>query len=989
MGGTSGRVLRGLAHRGPATALLVLIAVVAAAVAAAAPAYNAAARISIVSSTLDAAPAGTTQLDVQEPSGATKTAAALGVSVREALAASIGQKRASRLFAAPVVADETALMVGETLLPLVARPGVCGHLHVATGRCPAAPGEALESLQDNKFGPSPVELRAKGIDVVGTYEPADATDPWWFDRFSAYFPSDKSNALFVTEDTLAAHGGGGTLVADVGLASTRLTSSELTAALRAYDGVIANESLERDGANSATTLSSVIAPVHSGWRSLAVPTFVATGSLLVLSWLLLFTVVTEDVETRGQEIALARLRGLPRRRVLAAGVAEPLTVLVASIPIGAVVGWLAARALAHRLLGTAIPVGLPALSWGAAALAVLGGIAAVCAASWQVFARGVLELRRPAQREGRRRGWVFDAVLVTAAVAGLIELAVSGNVSSSSSGVQVELVPALLALAVAVVFSRLLPQLCRAAAARTRRHGGLGVFLAVRQVGRRPGGARSVMVLASAVAIALFAVSAWSVGNDARARVAAVTVGAPTVLTVSVPVGTDLGQAVDRVDPGGRRAVAVSSYLISPSQTLLAVDPSRFAAVALWAPGTPVKTVDTRLAPPVQPPAVVNGDAIRFRLSGKGLAQLEIYATVVSSASAAPMPIELTPSPGGFYVGTLADCPCTLDELGISGPREVPVSGAVTIGAVDVHGPDGWQDAGRAALQNWQTPPPNGAGSEALQHQSSSLVWEYTTVADGLAVIESSDRPDPLPAVVARDTGLAQGQYTNSLGVNGQSLGVLPLAESSSIPGAPATGIVVDRTYALRAAGSFDQGDQQVWLAPGAGALIAKLRAAHVSVLRTQTAAGLRTQLNRSGPGLATALLVFDAAVAAALAAVGALVSLASAARRRRYEYAALIAAGAGRRLIWRSLVLEQAVVLGYGLVIGLGAGFAGIAQALSRVPVLIIAPAAPALDLSPRAVPIAVAVLIAVAAIVVTAAISSAALVRSVRASALREGAA
>ena len=123
-------------------------------------------------------------------------------------------------------------------------------------------------------------------------------------------------------------------------------------------------------------------------------------------------------------------------------------------------------------------------------------------------------------------------MLATVAAAGLLELLLSGQVSSARPGTLILLVPGLLGLAVAVIASRLLPLGCRAAFARTGRRGGLGMFLALRQVARRPGGVRATMVLATALALATFAVSAWSVGHANEQRVADLEVGAPTVLTV-------------------------------------------------------------------------------------------------------------------------------------------------------------------------------------------------------------------------------------------------------------------------------------------------------------------------------------------------------------------------------------------------------------------------------------------------------------------------
>lgn len=987
MGGSLGRLLRGLAHRGPTTVLLALIAVVAAAAAAAAPAYRDAARISVVSSTLATAPVSAQQLEVKIDGAAGVSAEALTSAVERLLVDDTGAARAARVFAPPVVAVEATTQIGDQPgFPVVSRTDVCAHLHLLRGRCPTATGEALTAQTDTVDAPSPAQFAVAGLRVVGVYARADPADPYWFSRYDSLFPANSASALFVTQGTAESFSKTPTLVVGIGLATTRLTPGDLDAVTRAYVRVVQDQGLATRNATSVTTIQPTVQLVQQGWSSLDVPTVVATGSLLVLSWLLLFLVVTEDVETRGDQIALARLRGLPRRRVLAAGVAEPLTVLAAAVPVGTLLGWLAAHLLAGHLLGAGIPIGLPALSWVAAVVAVLGGVGAALAASRRVFARGVLEQWRPTSRSGPRRGWVFDAVLVTAAAAGLVELGVTGAVSSSSSGVQVELMPALLALAVAVVASRLLPPLCRLAASRTRRHGGLAAYLAVRHVARRPGGARSVMVLAAAVGIALFGVAAWSTGGAARQRVAAVTVGAPTVLTVTSPPDTDLSTIVDRVDPGGHSAVAVSSYP-TVGQTIIAADPARFASVASWAPGTPVAAVATKLAPRADSPVVIDGDAIRLHLSGPGLARLQLSVAVTGIASPGFSAVSLSSTALGVYSGSLSACPCALAQLALSGSSNTAVSGTVTLTRVEVHGPTGWRDVGMAAVQNWQ-PQSQVVSGTTLQHPAQGLVWTYQAPANGLSVLDSTDHPEPLPAVaVGAVAPSGPGVGLPAQGPDGYQRTVLPVAVSSSVPGAPGTGIVVDRTYALRATGGVDLGQQQVWLAAGAGCLVPRLRAAGVSVSSSQTTAGLRHQLDRQGPGLATALLLFDSAVAAGLAAVGAVVSLVAAARRRRYEYAALVAAGARRGLLGRSLALEQAIVLGYGLVVGVAAGLAGIALALPRVPVLVTRPVAPALDLAPRGGPLAAAVGIAVLAVLLAAVISAAALMRTVRPAALREG--
>jgi hypothetical protein len=191
---------------------------------------------------------------------------------------------------------------------------------------------------------------------------------------------------------------------------------------------------------------------------------------------------------------------------------EPVLLLALALPIGILAGWGATAALSRVLLRPGTPVVLPPLAWATAAAAAVGGLCAAILAARRTLRRPVLEEWRRSGRRVTDRSWVTDAVLATAAVAGLVELAVTGQIGSARHGALVLLVPGLLGLAIAVIASRLLPLACRAAFSRTGTGGSIGVFLAIRHVARRPGGVRTTIVLATAFALATFAVTAWSVG---------------------------------------------------------------------------------------------------------------------------------------------------------------------------------------------------------------------------------------------------------------------------------------------------------------------------------------------------------------------------------------------------------------------------------------------------------------------------------------------
>ena len=214
------------------------------------------------------------------------------------------------------------------------------------------------------------------------------------------------------------------------------------------------------------------------------------------------------------------------------------------------------------------------------------------------------------------------------------------------------------------------------------------------------------------------------------------------------------------------------------------------------------------------------------------------------------------------------------------------------------------------------------------------------------------------------------------------------MAFAAAIPGAPANGVVVDRTYAERAAGGTPAyASQQVWLAPGALARVRPaLLSARVRINGMITASAARAQLIRQGPALATVLFLADAAAAAALAAGAAITGLYASGRRRRYEYAALLASRVPRRSIRASLLAEQAIVLGFGVVIGLATGFAATVLAVRSVPEFISQPPAPPLDYLPPFATLALLVGAALVVLVLAAVTASMLLVRSVQPDLLRE---
>jgi predicted lysophospholipase L1 biosynthesis ABC-type transport system permease subunit len=230
-------------------------------------------------------------------------------------------------------------------------------------------------------------------------------------------------------------------------------------------------------------------------------------------------------------------------------------------------------------------------------------------------------------------------------------------------------------------------------------------------------------------------------------------------------------------------------------------------------------------------------------------------------------------------------------------------------------------------------------------------------------------------------------QLALGVGLDGSTLELRVISGASVVPGSPQAGEIVDRRYAELAAGeNFPDASQQVWLAAGAQASIEpRLKAAGLRVLSVSTAASVATGFARQGPALASVLFLADAAAAALLAAGAAVLGLYLSARRRRYEYAALSASGVATGTLRRAVLSEMALVLGFGVIIGIGSGLLAAVLALRTVPEFLTTPAAP-LSYVPGAAPLVLLLGAAVALLAAAAVTASVLLIRGVSLDQLRE---
>jgi putative ABC transport system permease protein len=1021
---------RGLVHRAGTAVIILAVAVIATATAAAGPVYYRAAQHSILADVVSGAPFFGRGYEGTLTGPVVSTLSALQAGLAPELDHDLGDALNRRVFAPPVESIESATGVQSQVEPflIVWRDSFCAHL-VITGRCPVKASQVVVSQSDARIAGwhAGSQIRTVGwptLSVTGIYKVPSFTSDYWVLHVDDYFPLERPqdvrhpspnlDAIFTSQATMAAASPAlqGTAHVDQVLAGDRVGISDvrpLAAGLTAFTTSVNLAGLQIV-VQSGTP--GTLASVQAQWRAVAVPVTVTTTTVLLLSWLLLYLIVLEAVESRGTEIALAKLRGHGRGATLLFGLSEPTVLLLVALPAGALAGWAGARYLAIALLQPGTPVTLPRAAWMAAAATVAGGLAAVIMAAQRALRRGVVEQFRRPSRQAASRGWVLDSILLTGAVVGLAELYTSGQLGSGKHGVLELLVPGLTGLAVAVIASRLLPVCCRALYGVTSRRGSLAPFLALRHIARREGGIRTTIVLATAFSLTAFAFAAWSVGQRNYRLVAGTRVGAADVLAVDVPPGRDLGSIVARADPSGRRAAAVDTYIGlngsngTAGQYTLAVDPARFASVASWTGRPPAPTAGAlaaRLHPPAAPPILLIGDALRVTVAVTSMSAAgeQLYANVTNGST--PVSLGSLPTHGSATLtGSLTGCPCVLQSLALTSPTAqvrfgrsgVHVSGNLTITAIGVHTDGRWRPAVPAEMlgsaADWRDVTVGQPARRDVTVGSRGLTWTITDVdASTDPTLAAANAPVLLPALIAAPLARPGQSVVLGNGLDGAQLQLQVLGVLQALPGAPSNGVIIDRQYAELIAGyNLEQATQQVWLAPGALAVIRpRLLASGVRILSVDSTPTAVAHLNRQGPALASALFLADAVAAAVLAGGAAIIGLYASARRRRYEYAALEASGIRRRTLHGSLLLELAVVLSFGVLAGAATGLVTARFVLASVPEFTSRPAAPALSYLPPAGPVTALLAVTATFPLLAALLSSVTLIRGVRADLLREG--
>ncbi len=627
--------------------------------------------------------------------------------------------------------------------------------------------------------------------------------------------------------------------------------------------------------------------------------------------------------------------------------------------------WVIVKVLAGHLLERSASVAFPISATEViVAATVASALAAVVAARRIIAAPVGALLRRNNDPADSGIGLVLvDAATVALAVAGVVELVATGATSSGRTNPLSAVAAIMLGAAIAVLTVRLLPFLGRALVRRTRESPRLAGYLAVRQIVRRPAGARVIVLIGVALALASFAIVNWSVADSNREGRALAEAGADTVLTVradrNVP---DLRTAVDHADPGGH-SMAAAVVRVDRGTPLLAVDTKRFSGVAAWPSnnaGAQLNSILPRLLPTVAPPVAVTGAALRLSVDIKALPR-QGPAELLTASLTGRDHINSTYDFGRVRPGrhtyrvdisTLCRPPCRFTGLALSDrpglsrhptPNNAEIIGEVSAAQSASTTATSWQPVpGFDVPSRWRS---DGTGFVRLlpAHDALGFTLQKSSQDAAWPEIISADTPAQLPAVVASGTA---GTYLGpaihditSFGLDGRSLSLDGQITAVSLPSLDRTGVMVDFGAVLAATrgGVSSSTRLEVFLAPGAAPdMAARLARQGVHVVSVVHAATFRARLDHTGPAFADGLFLIAAAAATALAIGATVLAGATSARRRSYELAALEAAGVRPRTLRLSAAVEQGILLVAGLIVGLVAGVVGARLALPSTPVFV-----------------------------------------------------
>lgn len=939
-----GTVLRGLRSRALLSAGSILLTALAIGSALLGPVYQVAVTGSYLVTRLDDAPNNQTGLSWRfEPAGGllADPDGALG-------AARAGADTVDGPFAAAQAVLETPRVPaigGEVML--VGSADACDHLEVV-GRCPQRPREVLllvGDLQEQRIDVGDrIDLGEDlgPVTVTGGYRIPETETDHWFDlaRFASTPRQETrtvtlpfSPAPFVTgPDTFGALPAGSWSVrVDRRLAvPPDYDLDDLDAARTAAAGLDGRRTDVDGGAllgESVNDLGTIVDDTEAQQATARDSITPAVLSLVLVALALLLRLMTAAAELRVPELSLASLRGLSRRRMWLLGLAEPVVLLVLSLPFGALAGALLSVLLVRSWLVPGLPVPVPlaaVLAAVAVAVATLGvAVLAVGLVLRQSLADQLTGVRRP--RATGRAGLLAQLVLAAAAVAVVVSK-LSGD-DRSDPDITDLVLPVLLAVVAGLAVARATTTGARWWTRARQRTRSLGGFVAARALSRRQEGTLVILPLTAAIAIGVFGAGVYDAAAQWRASVAATTAPAPVVWTTTLPLDRAV-TLTHRLDPDGRSLMAAST-VVTLGPTYVVLDTARLSRVATWSPqwtpGTSTDEIAELLGPRGTMPTFTGrtlglevrndaetGDDLVLRVALQSGGRRSHFAYVGPLGEGTSRPV--------------ADVPycrrgCTIEGLALGAPAALPMTmtGSVELSRFTV---DEQPIAGAVDGAGWGLAPeandPDALGG--VSTDGDALRLDLAATDPSLVELTTGGLPAALPVVKGVDarTTTDPGSFADSSVVD---FPIDPVLESASTPLLGPVGLMVDYQMLTTDRNLYDQGTQVYVLARAdtPDDVVTGLRDAGLSRLTTYDE--VRADLDQSAYALALRLYAVVALLVLVMAVAGLVVSTAVQLPARRRDAAALRVVGVPRRAVVASVLRELAVVLGGTALAGLAAG--------------------------------------------------------------------
>jgi hypothetical protein len=979
-------LLRGMRWRLGISVLTVLTAAVAVGAAVLGPLYLNTAGDSVVRTTVRAGSVYAQGATLAPPPGGT-------VSIGKLQQAEQAVQRAGgrgRFYGPPITSiTSTVEMVAHhspLRAPLFSRTDICAELDFRAGGCALGPGEVVISDRSaHALGASVGTVLNVGVlgrsrplvlKITGVYAVPNLQLPYWWGQGSGDFPygqvsgpnkipeldpliGSPATALAVPVQNLPQ------VIGQVPLRASEIGLGNEAALKHALRTV--SSSLVKSGVVLTSQLSTVLGNADHQRHVMSTIVAIASVQLVVLAIWVLASLLVRSADARQSEIRVARLRGFPATTLVAATAAEPAILCLIGVVLGVVVSWIAVVFARGQVLDSAATISPD--GWVFAALAVtLGAIVGTLGVGTLRLMRSASVSQNPtaAPATAPRASVITDIVLLVLSVVALVALGTSGELAGHSNPIA-SAAPGLIALGTAVLAVQLVLFACRLGVSASLNSDRIASFLAVRQIVRRPTVLRQARVLIIALCLACFATAAWAVARSNRQRTASFQVGTSEVATVT-PHGVGLQQAVERVDPTGRYAMAAMT-LHTQSSDVLAVDASRLRTALSWPAGISKSTIEATaraLAPATAPQVTLTGSMLRVQAStaaagaaSRALSNLDLAAWVSNpQTGTAIVGLGVLRSGSFSYgssIGTLCPSGCRLAGLGVvpAVGHHAPASGAirVSVAGMSVESQSGGAStpvAADLAAGGWRSTA-NGVGVSTAGGRLELVVpalaaGAYTSAVGSFTAPMASvaDHPQVLPAAVTTELASingvgAFGSPVPTQGLDGQTLSVHASVMASAIPRLGTDALMVDLTLLSRVQVNPTSPDatDQVWLGPGAPSnVLARLAAAGLSVDSVDRAATVFQALERSGPALADDFMLVATIVALLAAAASTLGAVGATTRQRATELTALEVGGIRRRVLARSLALES-VILAATALFGTAAGIVAAVMAVPSLPEL------------------------------------------------------